>query len=105
MRILHWGVMILVWWSGGLLLSSLITCRKVAVLVAADGTIAAIDPPCPKLSYKCWVGSALAIAYGVVLVLSMGWKLPMPIAPLAGSVALSAIVGASVARILCPRPG
>lgn len=103
MRFWQWVLMVLGWWSGGFLLSSLAIRCRIAVPVAADGLIAKIEPPCPKPGYKCWIGSLVALAYGGAWALAMGWKPPVPILDCFVSVALGAILGAAVARILCPK--
>jgi hypothetical protein len=103
MRIFQWVLMILGWWSGGFLLSAFAIRCRVAVPVAADRTVAAIDPLCPKPTYKCWVGSLVALACGVAWALAMAWKPPLPIFDYFVTVALGAILGATVARILCPK--
>lgn len=102
MRFWQWLMMILGWWSGGFLLSSFAIRCRVAVPAAADGTIAKIDPPCPRPSYKVWIGSSVALTYGVAWALAMSWKPPVPIFEYFVSVGLGAILGAAVARILCP---
>jgi hypothetical protein len=104
MRALQWILMIVGWWSGGLLLSSFtIRCRILAP-AAPDSTVAWVDPRCPKVSYKIIVGSFVAIVIGGAWTLVMGWKPPVPMPDYFFSVAVSAIVGAAVARILCPLP-
>jgi hypothetical protein len=95
--------MIVGWWSGGFLLSSFATRCRMAVPIAADGSIAKIDPPCPKPSYKIWIGSLVAVAIGGTWTFVMGWKPPVPVLDYSFTVAVGAIVGASVARILCPK--
>jgi len=104
MRIVLWILMILGWWSAGLLLSSLVVrCSRIVAPSPPGGTEAAIIYPCPKLSYKCWIGSAVAVLNGLAWYWVMGLKGGYLSGGYLASVALSAILGATVARILCPK--
>lgn len=103
MRYWQWLLMVLGWWGGGFLLSTFAIRCRVVVPIAADGSIARVDPRCPKPSYKIWVGSLVALAFGVAWALAMVWKPPVPILDYFVSVALGAILGAAVALILCPK--
>jgi hypothetical protein len=98
MRIVQWILMILGWWSGGLLLSTtVIHCRP------APSTTAQIDPRCPKLSTKCWIASLVSLICGLAWHFVMGLKNGFASGPYLTSVVMSAMLGAAVARILCPK--
>ena len=105
MRIVLWILMILGWWSAGLLLSSwVVHCRRMmAPSPSAEGSLPVIDPRCPKLSYKCWIGSVVAVLNGLAWYWVMGLKGGYLSGGYLASVALSAVLGAAVARILCPK--
>lgn len=104
MRIALWILMILGWWSAGLLLSSwVVRCGRIVAPSAPIGDQAAIIYPCPKLSLKCWIGSFVAVAYGVAWNLVIGLKNGFMIGHYVITVALCAVLGAAVARILCPK--
>lgn len=105
MRIVQWILMILGWWSAGFLLSSkIVHCRPIIVMPTTEPRAAVFDP-CPKPSYKVWVGSLVAVvAGGAWLYVLAGLKGGVPVAPYLTSVVMSAILGAAVARILCPKP-
>jgi len=104
MRIVQWILMILGWWSAGLLLSSkIVHCRPVFMMPPENRE--AVVNPCPKLNYKIITGSIVAVvAGGAWLYVLAGLKGGVPIAPYLTSVFMGAILGAAVARILCPKP-
>jgi hypothetical protein len=100
MRIVQWVLMILGWWSGGLLLSS----RVVNCMMPPSTAGAVIVPPiCPKLSYKCWLASFISLIYGGAWHLVLGTKQPFVSVDYVVSVAVGAVLGSAVARILCPK--
>ena len=105
MRIALWILMILGWWSAGLLLSSwVVHCGRIVPPSPPAGSgLPAVDPRCPKLSLKCWIGSVVAVAYGVAWSLVIGLKNGFMLGHYAITVALCAVLGAAVARILCPK--
>jgi hypothetical protein len=87
----HWILMILGWWSAPIVL---------CVLILAKG----VDPLCPKLSIKCWIASFIGVAYGLAWYFLMGLKNGFVSLDYFVSVIMAAVLGAAVARILCPRP-
>jgi len=98
MRFGQWILMVLGWGSAGLLLSArVVYCRQIL-----RSTEAVVDP-CPKLSYKCWLGAAVSIAYGVAWYFLMGLKDGFTSGGYLASVAVAAVLGASIARIFCPK--
>jgi hypothetical protein len=104
MRILQWILMVLGWWSAGLLLSAkIVHCRRTILLAPADTNRTAIVDPCPKLNYKVWTGSIVALGAGILWYFALGLKGGIMIGPYLTSVAMSAVLGATVARILCPK--
>lgn len=104
MRIVQWILMILGWWSGGLLLSSkVVHCRTVVRSASTGNPEAAIIDPCPKLGYKCWVASLISLACGLAWYFVLGLKNGFASGPYLTSVVMSAMLGAAVARILCPK--
>lgn len=79
------------WFAGGLVLSVRLVFIKV-------------DPPCPKISYKCWIGSLISVAYGLGYYFLMGMKGGFAGFDYLTSFIVASVVGAAVARILCPLP-
>jgi hypothetical protein len=93
-------VMILGWWSAGLLLSAK-TIQCVGVLAPSDPAI--VTPPCPKLSWKCWLASILSLIYGLLWYFLLGLKGGFVSLDYLASVFVSAVFGAAFARIFCPK--
>jgi len=100
MRIVQWVLMVLGWWSAGLLLSSrVIPCGQPVQRSTEFGDIV-----CPKLSLKCYIAAFIAVAYGLLWFFAFGLKMPVPLGEYVVSAAMGAILGAAFARILCPKP-
>jgi hypothetical protein len=83
------ALMAIGWLTGGVFLSALIVPCK-------------IDPPCPKLSIKCWIGGFVSVAFGFGYYLVMGMKDGFGSIDYLVSFIVASVVGAAVARIICP---
>jgi len=104
MRIVQWILMVLGWWSAGFLLScKIVHCRPAVRSGSTSTAEAVIYDPCPKPDYKCWVGSLISALCGLAWYYVMGLKGGFSSGPYLTSVVMSALLGAAVARILCPK--
>ncbi len=90
MHWVQWVLMILGWWSAPIVLCAVIVRRGV-------------DPPCPRLSIKCWIASFIGVAYGLAWYFWMGLKDGFASHEYFISVIIAAVLGTALARILCPK--
>ncbi|NPV83222.1 MAG: hypothetical protein HPY46_06550 [Candidatus Aminicenantes bacterium] len=100
MNFWQWLLMVLGWASAGLLLSARVIFFRRSIITDPS----AISPGCPKLSYKCWLGAAASIVYGVAWYHLMGLKDDFTSGGYLVSLVVAAVFGATLAQILCPRP-
>jgi len=86
----QWVLMVLGWWSAPIVLCVLIVRRS-------------ITDPCPRLGIKCWIASFIGVAYGLAWHFLLGPKNGFASGDYLVSVFMAAVLGATLARILCPK--
>lgn len=103
MRYAQLALMAIGWWSAGLLLSARVVIPCGARPTSDSEAHPYIIPPSPKLNYKCWIGSTISLIFGLLWFWLMGLKDGYVSIDYLVSVIMSAILGALIARILCPK--
>ena len=93
------ALMAIGWFTGGIVICVFILRCNIRRDATAETTRNGF---CPQLNIKCWIAGVISAAYGFGYYYLMGMKSRFTSLDYLVSFVVASVVGAAVARIICP---